>query len=244
MKKEHGAMKVIFIIPPNIHYIEPYSFVKADKSNTVRPHLGLLYVAAALRKNLGISVRIIDSDAEGLTLENLKEIIVREAPDIVGFSVLTFNLLNCMEVSRLIREHSPATKICYGGWHPTLYPRETLELGCVDFIVMGEGEITFTELVLACSRGERLVSEELSKIKGIGYRTARGELQINPPREVIRALDELPFPAYDLVDVGKYSNLLACTNSSVTIMTSRGCPHGCIFCDMRRTPYRFRSPAT
>jgi len=64
MKKEHGAMKVIFIIPPNIHYIEPYSFVKADKSNTVRPHLGLLYVAAALRKNLGISVRIIDSNKE------------------------------------------------------------------------------------------------------------------------------------------------------------------------------------
>ena len=64
-------MKIFFIVPPNVHYIEPYAFVKADKSNTVRPSLGLLYVAAALRMSLGIEVRIIDANAEGLTLNDL-----------------------------------------------------------------------------------------------------------------------------------------------------------------------------
>src|SRR3990172_6375289 len=236
-------MKIFFIIPPNIHYIEPYAFVKADKSNTVRPYLGLLYVAAALRKYMGIEVRIIDSNADGLSLEDIGDIIRQETPDLVGFSVLTFNLLNCMEVSKLIGTFSGVTKICYGGWHPTLYPRETLELGSADFIVIGEGEFSFPKLVKACRENSERTQEELEKIKGIGFRTNKGDIRINSPQEAIRNLDELPFPAYDLVDTEKYSNLLACTGHSITIMTSRGCPQGCAFCDMRRTAYRFRSPA-
>lgn len=236
-------MKIFFIVPPNIHYIEPYAFVKADKSNTVRPYLGLLYVAAALRMSLGIEVRIIDANAEGLTLNDLGEIIREENPDMVGFSVLTFNLLNCIEVSRLIRKYSPATRICYGGWHPTLYPYETLELGWADFIVIGEGEVSFPKLIAACGENMGVDEDELEKIKGIGFRTSKGEVRITSPQEAIRRLDELPFPAYDLVDTHKYSNLLACTGNSITIMTSRGCPQGCAFCDMRRTAYRFRSPA-
>lgn len=236
-------MKIFFIIPPNIHYIEPYAFVKADKSNTVRPYMGLLYVAAELRRSLGIEVRVIDSNADGLTLEDIESIIAAEAPDIVGFSVLTFNLLNCMEVCKLIRRRSPDTKICFGGWHPTLYPNETLELDCVDYIIIGEGERTFSELVDLLRENRGVFEQELDSIKGIGYKTINGAININSPRELIKNLDELPFPAYDLVNINKYSNLLACTGNTVTIMTSRGCPQKCVFCDMRRTPYRFRTPA-
>lgn len=236
-------MKIVFIIPPNIHYIEPYAFVKADKSNTVRPYLGLLYVAAALRKSLGIEARIVDSNADGLTLEAIGEIIRRETPDLVGFNVLTFNLLNCMEVSRIIRTYSPSTRICYGGWHPTLYPRETLEIGCADFIVIGEGEVSFTELVKVLQKRQCPEEDDLGNIRGIGFRTEKGEVRITPPREALRNLDELPFPAYDLMDTSKYSNLLAITGQSVVIMTSRGCPQRCAFCDMRKTTYRFRKPA-
>lgn len=235
-------MKIFFIIPPIIHYIEPYAFVKADKSNTVRPHLGLLYVAAALRKSLGIKAKIIDSNADDITLDGIGEIIKKETPDIIGFSVLTFNLLNCMEVSKLIRKYSPATKICYGGWHPTLYPRETLELGCADFIVIGEGETSFTELVSILQK-KGLTEDGLMNIRGIGFKTKAGEIRITAPSDPLRNLDELPFPAYDLVDTSKYSNLLAITGQSIIIMTSRGCPQRCAFCDMRKTMYRFRSPA-
>ncbi len=235
-------MKIFFIIPPALHYIEPYAYVKADKSNAVRPSLGLLYVAAALRNYSGIEARIIDSNADGLTLDDLEIIIAEETPDIVGFSVLTFNLLNCMEVCKVIQRCSPRTKICFGGWHPTLYPQETLELDCVDYIVIGEGEATFPELVALCKEKRNDSDAELSGIKGLGYKTKEGAIKINAPREQVKNLDELPFPAYDLVDTSKYSNLLACTGHTVNIMTSRGCPQKCVFCDLRRTPYRFRSP--
>jgi anaerobic magnesium-protoporphyrin IX monomethyl ester cyclase len=236
-------MKILFITPPDIHYIEPYAYVKADKSNSVRPSLGLLYVAAALRKNMGFEARIIDANADGLTLIDLEKLIAEEAPEIIGFSVLTFNLLNCMEVCNVIRKCSPHSKICFGGWHPTLYPKETLELGCADYIVIGEGEMTFSELVALHENKRHNFDEELGKIKGLGYKTQKGEMTLNASRKLMSNLDDLPFPAYDLVDTSKYSNLLACTGHVVNIMTSRGCPQKCVFCDLRRTSYRFRSPA-
>ncbi len=226
-------MKIFFIIPPRIHYIEPYAYAVADKSNEARVSLGLLYIAAQLKKTLGIDIKIIDSPLDRLTLDDLEMIVREQKPDFVGFSVLTFNLLNCIEVSRIIKKCSPTTKICYGGWHPTLYPEETLKLDWVDYIVIGEGEITFTDLIS---------NKKLDKINGLGFKINK-KIVINPPRDIIRNLDEIPFPAYNLIDINRYSNLLASSNVVMTIMTSRGCPHQCIFCDLRKTPIRFRSPA-
>ncbi|NLT23734.1 MAG: radical SAM protein [Syntrophorhabdus sp.] len=235
-------MKTTFIIPPTLHYIEPYAYVEADKSNTKRPYLGLLYIAAVLRQRLGIEARIIDCNIDGLTLEDLTRLVSADPPDIVGFSVTTFSLLNCLEVSRALKSVDRNIKVCFGGWHPTLYPRETLNFDAVDFIVIGEGEYTFAELV-AVLQGRRGDGDEaLGRINGLGFKTGQGDARINPPREPLKELDQIPFPAYDLVDVKKYSNLLACTGDLVTIITSRGCPQRCVFCDLRRTPYRFRSP--
>jgi anaerobic magnesium-protoporphyrin IX monomethyl ester cyclase len=235
-------MKIFLIIPPNLHYIEPYAYIEADKSNTIRPYLGLLYIAAVVEDIPGIDIRIIDANADELGIEELEELIARESPDMVGFSVLTFNLLNCMEVSRIIRKQSPKTTICFGGWHPTLYPQETLAFDIVDIIVIGEGELTFRELVTAYTENGSPTEKGLAAIKGIGYKTSKGHAIINPPREIVKNLDDLPLPAYNLVDRTKYSNLLACSDQVVNIMTSRGCPHRCVFCDLRRTAYRYRTP--
>jgi len=234
-------MKIFLIVPPNLHYIEPYAYIEADKSNTIRPYLGLLYIAAAVKDIPDIDIRIIDANADELSMEELEELIIKESPDMVGFSVLTFNLLNCMEVSKIVRKCSPRTTICYGGWHPTLYPQETLAFDFVDFIVIGEGELTFQELVKIYKKNKSQAEKELAVIKGIGFKTSDGHIIINPPRGVVKNLDDLPLPAYDLVDTTKYSNLLACSDQVVTIMTSRGCPHRCVFCDLRRTAYRYRT---
>jgi len=234
-------MKIFLVIPPNIHYIEPYAYVEADKSNAIRPNLGLLYIAATVKDMPEIDIRIIDMNLDGIAMEGLEKLISVESPDIVGFSVLTFNLLNCMEACKVVRRASPRTKICFGGWHPTLYPEETLEFDFVDYIVVGEGELTFKELVDLCLDKAGVSVERLAAINGLGYKTPNGKRVINPPRQVVKKLDELPLPAYDLVDATKYSHLLA-SGQVVNIMTSRGCPQKCVFCDLRRSPYRFRTP--
>ncbi len=236
-------MKILLIVPPNIHYIEPYAYIEADKNNTARPSLGLLYVAAAVKDVAGVQVRIIDASVDRLQLNDLDKLIRDESPDIVGFSVLTFNLLNCIEVCKIVRKCSPKTKICFGGWHPTLYGQETLSFDFVDYIVLGEGESTLRELVQAYLRTNCTLEKELKSINGLGYKTADGTAVINPPREIVKNIDDLPLPAYDLVDATKYSHLLADSGQIVNIMTSRGCPQQCVFCDVRKTPYRYRSPA-
>jgi radical SAM superfamily enzyme YgiQ (UPF0313 family) len=147
-----------------------------------------------------------------------------------------------MEVGKIVRKCSPRTKIFVGGWHPTLYPRETLAFDFVDYIVIGEGERTFREFVNVYREKSGVREQELSGINGLGYKTSNGQLRINPPRPVVKNLDDLPLPAYDLVDTAKYSHLLACSDQVVNIMTSRGCPHQCVFCDLRRTAYRYRTP--
>ena len=225
-------MKVIFIVPPSTHYIEPYAYEVADQSNECRVYLGLLYLAAYVREKINLDIRVIDAAADKLSLDDIESIIRKEQPDIVGFSVLTFNLLNCLDVSRMIKKVSTKTKICYGGWHPTLYPKETLAFDSVDYIVTGEGEVTFTDLV----SGEI----DVHQINGLGFKQ-NGNSIINPPRDLIKDLDILPFPAYDLIDVKKYSNLLASEDLAITLATSRGCPFACTFCDIRRTKYRSRS---
>jgi anaerobic magnesium-protoporphyrin IX monomethyl ester cyclase len=235
-------MKILLIVPPNLHYIEPYAYIEADKSNTIRPYLGLLYVAAAVKNIPGINIRIIDANADELSMEDMEDLIVKESPDMVGFSVLTFNLLNCRELSKIVRKCNPQTKICFGGWHPTLYPQETLAFDFVDLIVIGEGEWTFRDLVKIYEENKSPSEEALSKIEGLGYKLADGHIIINSPRAVVKNLDDLPLPAYDLVDTTKYSHLLACSGQAVNIMTSRGCPHRCVFCDLRRTMYRYRAP--
>ena len=234
-------MKVFFIIPPPVSYIDAYAYGAADKSNVPRIWLGLLYVAATLRKKLGIEPRIIDAHAEGLSLGDIEHIIGKEKPDLVGFSVLTFNLLDCIAVTERIKKVSPSTTVCYGGWHPTLYPVETMMLGYVDYVVIGEGEETFCELVSVLSKDCVPLESELLSINGIGFLDGNNEVEITPSRLVEKNLDTLPFPAYDLIDLKKYSNILAITSDSVAIMTSRGCPHGCSFCDIRKSRYRFRS---
>jgi radical SAM superfamily enzyme YgiQ (UPF0313 family) len=236
-------MKIFLIIPPSIHYIEPYAYIEADRSNVTRPPLGLLYVATAARQSTSAEIRIVDLNIGDTSLTDLERIIGEERPDIVGFGVLSFNLLNCMEVCKVIRRVSPATVICFGGWHPTLYPEETLQLGVADCIVIGEGEQTFCEMIQALGKGDGAGLEALAGIRGVGYRRLDGSIQINERRDPLRNLDELPFPDYDLIDAGKYSHLLATTDNVVSIMTSRGCPQQCVFCDLRKTTYRFRSPS-
>ncbi|MEW6350147.1 MAG: radical SAM protein [Thermodesulfobacteriota bacterium] len=243
MTNNRTHTKVAFVIPPRMHDLEPYALREVVKHNVDRPPLGLLYVAATLRERVGIEPVFIDCPVNRWGLPELENELAREQPDIVGFSVLTHSLLDSLEAGRVVRRVLPPAVICFGGWHPTLYPRETLALESVDIVAIGEGEGSFPELVSLYAKTRTPSEDELARIAGIGFRTAAGNMHFTSRRPPIKNLDDLPLPAYDLIDHAKYSNVMANTAHAVNIMTSRGCPHGCVFCDMRRTPFRARTPA-
>ena len=265
-------MKVFLLVPPELYFIEAYNTKKVDQRREFRQKLGLMAIAGYLRTVGGITPTIIDSLADGLSLDDLRKVFKEEKPDIVGFSVLTFNILDCLDVVKIINEVSPETKVCFGGFHATLQPQETLALPGVDFIVTGEGEITFTELVLflkdypsgktkklnnleeisgkannknipvldiADSSTEK--KEGFAAIDGLGWIDQKGNLMFNPPRKAVLKLDTFPYPAHDLINLDKYSLVLAEESKVASIQTSRGCPSKCTFCDIRLTKYRYRS---
>lgn len=235
-------MKVFFVIPPSISRLDSYAYDAADKADVPRIWVGILYVAAALREKLAITPVIIDAPASGMGLEEIERLVAEEKPDIVAFSVLTFNLVACLRVAEAVKKVHHETVVCFGGWHPTLYPSETLGLGVVDYVVIGEGEETFCELVSALQSARKPDAQVLGNIKGIGFRDASGNAVITATRVPITKLDEIPFPAYDLIDLKRYSNILADSTENISILTTRGCPHACTFCDIRKSRYRYRSP--
>lgn len=235
-------MKVFFVIPPSSSRLGSYAYDAANKADVPRIWVGILYVAAAMRQRLGITPRIVDAPASGLGLAEIERLVALEKPDVVALSVLTFNLLDCLQVAETVKRVSPETVVCFGGWHPTLYPVETLGLGPVDYVVIGEGEETFSELVGLLQAKRNPDEDMLRAIPGIGFRDASGIAVLTGPRPPVTALDDIPFPAYDLIDLKQYSNILADTSDNISILTTRGCPHACSFCDIRKSRYRYRSP--
>ena len=119
----------------------------------------------------------------------------------------------------------------------TLFPHETLAQDVVDFIVVGEGERTFIDLVTALHRSD----VALGTIAGLGFKHD-GQPQLNAEREVVANLDSIPHPDYECVDIRLYSHVLG-HGVNLALESSRGCPFQCTFCDVRKTRFRYRSAA-
>jgi len=198
-----------------------------SKSFGFYPHLGICYIAAVLRKN-GFSVRIIDLNAEQFSRRELMEEIRKAGPGLIGISSMTFTFLQALELARQIKANF-SVPVVLGGNHVSIYPRETAGHGCVDLGVVGEGEETFLE-VANLLKDKKIEDSlpELEKIKGIVFKSA-GKTVLTAPRPFLPDLDNLPFPAIDLLKAEKYygCNLPV---PYMTMITARGCPYDCVFC--------------
>jgi len=232
-------MKILILHPSNsnVYGNIKKTVLKLDKSKAKTPPIGIMYLAGALRKK-GYDVSLLDAEAMNLTLQETVDYVKRIQPDIVGMTSTTplFNL--CINIARELKLWNENVKIVLGGPHISALPKESLLFESIDFIVHGEGETSFLNLVEALEKGSNIF-----EIKGIGYKI-NGQAILNPRQPLIENLDEVPFPARDLIKKGSY--LKSYTGKEYTVMvSSRGCPYQCIFCDSvvtfgNRT--RFRSP--
>ncbi len=168
----------------------------------------------------------------GMPPQLIKQEIAKRKADIVGLAgPFTCQISNTIKVAKLVKEVNPETFVVVGGPHVTLVPKEFLdEVTNVDVAVMGEGEYAMLEVAQAFE-GKRKYSD----ILGIAYRE-NGEIKVNPSRPFIENLDELPYPAYDLVEMEYYLNppegvgYRSFQNRAISMITSRGCPFNCCFC--------------
>ena len=162
-------------------------------------------------------------------------------PDIVGISSVAPEADVMHQVAAEIRKVSQCKTVA-GGPYVSSCPEMVLHDPNIDYIVIGEGEYAFAELVEAI-----LSDRDVSHIEGIGYRS-KGYFQRTQPREYIHDLDNVPFPAWDLIKYKEYGkhwrgNILQPRRTYMALMTSRGCPYQCIYCHkVLGKKFRARSP--
>ncbi|MFA5802216.1 MAG: radical SAM protein [Thermoleophilia bacterium] len=190
------------------------------------PPYGLMCLAAVLEKN-GHEVKILDSVRYRMSKQRISDEIRKFAPGLIGMSVYSIGADQAIKTAQHIKSEFDIP-IVVGGPHVIVYTEDLADYDYFDFLVTGEGERTLAELVDTLENGG-----EFSGIKGLFYRND-GEVIRNEPQPYIEDLDELPFPAFHLIDdlKGYTPQLLVYRRRPViTLVTSRGCPFECIFCN-------------
>lgn len=228
-------MKVLLINPPRENEIVGNNPSIIEEERGYNPPLGILYIAAYVEEQSTHEVAVIDAQVEELSYEGLEKRISDFSPDVVGISVMTLCLFDVMKVIDTVKLVAPAAKVVLGGPHVHLYPDETIELKGVDFLILGEGEVSFVKLLDAL---EDKVS--FSEVKGLVYREDSKVVKTGMS-ELVADLDVFPHPARHLVPFEKYTSILSELNPITTMFTSRGCPYKCTFCDRPHLGKRFRA---
>lgn len=191
--------------------------------------LGLCDLAAMLRR-AGYSVSIVDIPAMEFSDEEALEAVLGQRPRIVGITAVTISVYNAARFAELVKQADPTIITVLGGPHITAVPEETMRLFPVfDVGAIKEGETTVVELAETVRNGG-----DLRKVNGLLLRDGDRILHTGE-REILMDLDSLPFPAWDLLPpLDKFyrpSTFSYKRLPSSTLITSRGCPAKCIFCD-------------
>ncbi len=227
-------MKVLLIRPPHEHMIRTNVPKSVDEETGAYPPLGLLYVAAGLKEWCNAEVKLLDAPALRLNQKAIGDFVSEFMPDIVGIQAMTFTVVDAIQTVQTVKSVYAGAHISLGGPHVNLYPKETLRIDGVDSIILGEGERVFADMVNAIAE-----KADIAQVQGVAI-LRNGEVKSNGPRELESHLDDLPQPDRDIIDTGIYWSVLAKSNPVTTMMTSRGCPMKCIFCDRPHLGKSFR----
>ncbi|MFH1638065.1 MAG: radical SAM protein [Candidatus Woesearchaeota archaeon] len=222
-------MKILLIKPP-----EKEVYTKVPTIAGIAQPMGLACIAAYVREHGFKDITILDCEALQVGLDEINNYIPQDV-DVVGIGSVTPTLKNAAAIAKIAKEVNPKCSTVLGGDHVTALPEETLEsFPHFDFGVFGEGEVTFLELLQEL----RAEHPSFSKIHGLVYR--KGSLVVkNPPRSLVKDINEFPIPAYDLLPMGKYLppahhaifKERGIKLSPFTIFFSlRGCPYRCKYC--------------
>lgn len=210
-------MKVLLVSPP--YWSAVHSVV-----GVTSPPLGLAYIASMIREEH--DVRIIDSAILNYGFKDVEREIKKFDPDVVGITSVTPSIYSACKVAEISKKINEDVTVVLGGPHGTALPKRTLEeCKYIDVIVRGEGEITARELVDHLEKGL-----PLDDVKGIAFRDG-DRIVVTEQRPWIKNIDEIPFPSRDLLPMHLYKFE---GKGYTTMLTSRGCPFGCIFCSSSR----------
>ncbi len=192
------------------------------------PPLGLLYIASTMRERRSDDVRVIDAFCENLSPEDLLRRIEGERPDILGMNCSTHTFLNAIRALEDVHRLFPEMTLIMGGFHATFTAERILrDYPFVDYVVKGEAEHAFPELVECIEAGQTP-----SHVDGISF--MEDGRHVSRSAAIMKDLDALPLPARDLVQGIKYGylhkDIRLTFGKFTTVCSSRGCPFQCTYC--------------
>jgi len=209
------------------------------KNMRLYPPLGLLYISAYLEK---MKLDHLVYDGTFNSADEFRLFILKNRPGIIGLYANFLVRRNILDIIHFVRstDDLKETKIIIGGPDARFHTTDYLDKG-VDYVISGEGEITFYELVSALRK-----NQSPNKILGLTFYEKNKKLRFTGERPHIENIDKLPFPARNKIDLSKYLESWKSNHgySSITVNTQRGCPYSCRWCShaVFGDTYRRRSP--
>ncbi len=201
--------------------VNPYPYYASGIESTIYPPLGLLYIGRQIKPHIN-SLLVLDANALKINVQATYDRLKTFKPDMVGISINIATVRAARELAILIKRSNPEILLVSGGPHPTVFPEKWLEY--MDVVITGEGEISFLNLI------ERLKHEKDLPADIPGVCIKGGPITFSPHVNP----DEIGFPAYEQLEpplkfYTKGARVIKPFMAS--ILTSRGCPYNCSFCD-------------
>ena len=222
--RKESPQKIPAILPINLLYLA--SYLRQKRIECKIYELGIFNLEDSIVENNRVRCGISDKE--------IVDIINKEKPIIIGLGCMySRHYIDIISIARLIKKVNLSIKVVVGGNHATALYDMVLKESSIDFVVRGEGEITFYELCNEILSGET----NFSNINGLTYKGSSGNIIKTKDRELVKDLDVLPYD-YSIVDVKRYANV-AYTSPFlmrypvIGITSSRGCPGNCVYCTVK-----------
>jgi len=246
-------MKILFLNPPGENTVpeiqteEGNEYMDSSDVGAFAP-LGLLYVLSYLeKKQPEHDYFFLDCVGEKLSYHGLEQKVKKIQPDIVGITSFTISLVDVCLSAKTIRKVVPNAHICMGGHHPIAFPFLAAQLTEFDSIVVGEGEIAFADLVTAIKNNDDYTKiqgvytkESIECYKGEKFVDNRFLTTVSVPPAYIEEVEMLPIPNRKYIRHINYGSTVGFSANMASVISTRGCPYRCTFCDVPYKRYRKR----
>jgi radical SAM superfamily enzyme YgiQ (UPF0313 family) len=231
-------VKIVLVSTPQFKNTETFSPSYMDYTSAFNyPPLGLLYLASNLTGNH--ECKILDALALGYSPQDCLEEIKNYKPSVVGMTVFTDSLYSCFILTTKIKSFDPTIKIVLGGPHVNIYPEETARWSTVDYVLTGFSENSFACLIetLDKKRGNKNMTFE--DIPGLWRANGTNVFKPNSCVDSSWDINKIKRPNRKLLNMERYFTVVN-NKTTATMLSSRGCPFSCTFCDIFEKRYQER----